>query len=93
MNTYQINGETKLRTWKLFTRSWVEWSPVAFSPTTRKINAVNKRESVMIATIFQKEKALHVTNRKSIQNYSDTLNNNHTCNLVGLPYLVGICIR
>lgn len=63
--THQMNGETKLSTWKLFSRVFSISSPVWVIPMTRRTNAVSSRQSVLSETAFQKLKARQVTKRMS----------------------------
>jgi hypothetical protein len=65
-NTYQIRGDTKLKTWKLFNRMASECGPAPARPMIRRIQAHDRRRSVTRETMFQKERARQVTKWSSL---------------------------
>jgi len=62
---HHMNGETRLKTWKLFNLRLTIWSPV--NPAMRKTNAASRSESVTNDTTFQKSMARQVANRRSLK--------------------------
>jgi hypothetical protein len=66
VEAYQINGETKLNTWKLRSLVCSPVLPVELSPMTLRTNAVMKRASVRRDTKFQNENERQVAKRISL---------------------------
>lgn len=77
-----MNGETKLKTWKLFSLHATTWSPCACRLKIRRMKADRRRASVMKATKFQNVNARQVTKSKRLKNYRYPLRQNGKTSLI-----------
>lgn len=68
--TNHIKGDTKLKTWKLFSLVASEYAPLASKPMIRRMKAVMRRQSVVKATTFQNVKERQEAKLRSLYNWT-----------------------